>query len=349
MRRTSCLFLPLLVLAWGCGGSGSNSANGSPGLPKVTEFKVLESPSNATRVNDVSSDGRIIAGQTTNPQAAIYWIDDEPQALLPSDDAFLFLGGSLSPDGKKVASSTGGRPIVHTIGGSTTVYPIPAGFERGIARDLSDSILLAEAFTSPGGQQSYLVQNDTIRLLPGLSSNDITQAGRIADSGAAAVGISDGKPVRWTNLSNPTVEAIVDDSGVARDLSADGQVVVGDFWNGSRVVAFRWTPTGGAVDLGQLPGMVSMSATAVSADGSVVVGNAYDGNSLRTAQPFIWTQKDGLRAIASLPGFSTPPLEGLEELDVSDISANGRVIVGHASASGGVSKQVGWVIRLASL
>ena len=343
MRLQTCVLFSATVLAWGCGGSKSDTPF------KASTFTVLDSPSNATRVNNVSADGSVIAGQTTNPRAAIYWIDDVQQALLSSDDAIVFLGGFVSPDGQKVASSSGGKPIVHTLGGSTDAYPVPDGFQRAVALGLGSSALLAEAFQGIGTQQSYVVKDGTIHLLPALNANSVTQASRIADSDATVVGTSDGKPVRWINLSNPTVEAVVDSPGVARGVSANGQVVVGDYWNGSRSVAFRWTPQGGAVDLGQLPGKVSMQATAVSADGTVVVGNGYDDQTLSTSEPFVWTAKSGIRSISSLPSFTSPPFQGLEELTVSDISADGRVVVGSAKTSGGVSKQVGWVVRLGSL
>ena len=69
----------------------------------------------------------------------------------------------------------------------------------------------------------------------------------------------------------------------ALSTSSDGSVVVGtslsqDTSNGSVPEgweAFRWTPDGGMVGLGDLPGFIFYSsAHDVSADGSVVAGGA---------------------------------------------------------------------------
>jgi probable HAF family extracellular repeat protein len=337
--------LPLCVTALlvGCGGgsSGSKSSHSTP-----STFRVLQSPSEQTTVNNVSSDGRVIAGKGTNSNGAVYWVDDVAQPLLPSNDVF-FTGGFVSPDGTKVASGTAKAPIVRTIGGSTDSFAVPDGFDRAYATGLGQSTLLAEAFKSRGFHQSYLVQNGVVRLLPVLAPDALAVAARISSSEDVAVGTSDYKPTRWTNLNNPTVEALVPRQGVARGVNADGQVIVGYYSDEVRWVAFRWTPATGAVDLGQLPNKASMIATAVSADGSVVVGNAYDGSLIDdTGQPFIWTAKTGPRAIASLPGFTSPPFEGLVALNAVDVSGNGRVIVGSAKTPGSNGKDVGWVVRL---
>src|SRR5262245_14478522 len=72
-------------------------------------------------------------------------------------------------------------------------------------------------------------------------------------------------------------------------VSADGSTVVGSSYGLSGEHAFRWTSSGGMVDLGTM-GYSNSSASGVSADGSTVAGTAYGG----TPQAFRWTSSGGM-------------------------------------------------------
>jgi len=72
--------------------------------------------------------------------------------------------------------------------------------------------------------------------------------------------------------------------------SADGDTVVGLSWDGCSGRAFKWTPTGGMVQLETL-GNGGNRASNVSADGEVIVGFA-QGNFNRT--PAVWLASTGL-------------------------------------------------------
>ncbi|MCW8843379.1 MAG: hypothetical protein OQK00_08200, partial [Rhodobacteraceae bacterium] len=102
------------------------------------------------------------------------------------------------------------------------------------------------------------------------------------------------KAVRWVNGAVQDIDTLSTLS-VANDVSADGAVVVGNYSPGSHWRAFRWTASGGMVDLGYLAsptGIQDSAASGVSADGSIVVGrSAGVGNRYR---PFMWTQADGM-------------------------------------------------------
>ncbi len=106
----------------------------------------------------------------------------------------------------------------------------------------------------------------------------------------------------------------------ARDMSADGLVVVGvsdDSPTNSVWRAFRWTPAGMA-DLGAPPGDTRSSAYGVSADGDVVVGYS------QTPGPwhgFRWTQTTGMQV--------TPTPPGAQNWEPLGASADGSVLVGH--------------------
>ena len=85
---------------------------------------------------------------------------------------------------------------------------------------------------------------------------------------------------RWSAATNGwlILGGLASQSGSSRstsyDISRDGQTVVGLGWVSPGVAhGFRWTPTGGMVDLGSLTGFSTPSrANAVSADGTTIVG-----------------------------------------------------------------------------
>ncbi|MEZ6015019.1 MAG: hypothetical protein R3F49_07900 [Planctomycetota bacterium] len=111
--------------------------------------------------------------------------------------------------------------------------------------------------------------------------------------------------------------------GSVRDISADGQVIVGaaNFWpspGGWR--AFRWTSLSGLTDLGTLPGAVTSAATAVSADGTTVVGVSDD------ARAFRWTAATGMQDLGSL-GATAPWFIASAEA----VSPDGSIVVGRSS------------------
>ncbi|MBK8915485.1 MAG: hypothetical protein IPM64_12975 [Phycisphaerales bacterium] len=90
----------------------------------------------------------------------------------------------------------------------------------------------------------------------------------------------------------------------AADVNADGTVVVGhSYLSGGNSAnfrrAFRWTPSGGMVNLGLAGSSTDSFAIAVSADGTVVAGNASDNGDAA----WRWTQSGGFQAI-SVSGFA---------------------------------------------
>ena len=99
----------------------------------------------------------------------------------------------------------------------------------------------------------------------------------------------------------------------ARDVSADGSVVVGRAHMSSHLEAFRWTQSEGMVSLGE------GSALEVSADGSVVVGSG----------AFIWDERYGRWSIQDmLENVFSLDLTGWMLTSAGGISADGLTIVG---------------------
>ncbi len=109
-------------------------------------------------------------------------------------------------------------------------------------------------------------------------------------------------------------------------LSADGSTVVGDSYlaDNSTLHAFRWSASGGMVDIDNTGNPFSFS-TGVSGNGSVVVGYAeFGGNA--TSYAFRWTQAGGMVSLGSLGGVNS---DGYGS-DAFGISADGSTIVGDA-------------------
>ena len=83
--------------------------------------------------------------------------------------------------------------------------------------------------------------------------------------------------------------------GIARAVSANGNVVTGYAVISGRVQAFRWEKETGAVPLGDLQteNLEESRAFGISADGTTVVGFAATDSGAR--QAFRWTEADGMQ------------------------------------------------------
>lgn len=103
-------------------------------------------------------------------------------------------------------------------------------------------------------------------------------------------------------------------------VSADGSVVIGEsLTTTSATHAFRWSTTGGMVDIGTLGGGDFSSASGVSADGGVVVGLSTTRTTSMESHAFRWTSAEGMTDLGTLgAGYSA----------ASAVSADGRVVVG---------------------
>ncbi len=103
---------------------------------------------------------------------------------------------------------------------------------------------------------------------------------------------------------------------------AVGAAIKGSDPFGPTFHAFRWTPSGGLVDLGLTTGTESI-ATAISGDGTVIMGEARDAN--RFWRAFRWTASTGMVDIGTLGG---------PESAAFAVNKDGSVIVGSSLTSG---------------
>jgi uncharacterized membrane protein len=130
----------------------------------------------------------------------------------------------------------------------------------------------------------------------------------------------------WLDLEPPGAPA--PRGSHATDISADGNVVVGEY-NGPPEMfnAFRWTESMGMVFIS---GGVRWSATATSDDGTVVVGyQATASGGLRAVR---WTASSGLVAF----------LGTSEESDARDVSGDGLVIIGRTAPTAPLGEAFRW-------
>src|SRR5205085_137847 len=113
---------------------------------------------------------------------------------------------------------------------------------------------------------------------------------------------------------------------IARGVSADGSVIVGESAVGftTEKHAFRWTASSGITSLGFLPGGFESVAFDVSADGTTAVGSATVGNNNNHA--FRWTAATGLQDLHSNATGSS---------EAFAVNADGSVIVGQSLGAQG--------------
>ncbi len=91
--------------------------------------------------------------------------------------------------------------------------------------------------------------------------------------------------------------------------------------------AVRWTPSGGWIRIGSLPGLPDTEARSISSDGRIIVGNAFD-HSDPVAHAFRWTEWSGMEDLNERYRGLIPP--GIVLKDARGISRDGRFIVGTA-------------------
>lgn len=166
-----------------------------------------------------------------------------------------------------------------------------------------------------------------------------------------------GAGIRWDVTTSPVTQTQITNfskpCGSANAVSANGQVVVGVFYNSSpsanRLEAFRWLGSGDPTPMGVLSSYDDSSeALDVSSDGKVVVGYSKAPSGAEAA--FIWDSLNGMRDLQSVLAF-----HGLSDQDghsvtlwvltqATGISDDGTVIVGVGKHPNG--SDLGWMARI---
>ena len=172
-------------------------------------------------------------------------------------------------------------------------------------------------------------------------------------NGAVVVGVDNSSlAFRWTEATGLVSLGFLPggSDSFATDVSADGAVVVGSSTGDSplpvpRNQAFRWTQVTGMIGLGDLPGGDFFSvAQAVSADGAVIVGDSATDGGRTTFEAFVWDEANGMQNLRDLLIAQGDDLTGWELASATDVSADGRTIVGWGFDPDG--QTAGWLARL---
>jgi len=169
---------------------------------------------------------------------------------------------------------------------------------------------MANLGSLPGGNESIAF---------GASSD-----GSVIAGASFSTATSSDEPVRWTSGAGWVGLGFLPGGGApgtvseADAVSADGSTIVGEINlpDPALSTAFRWTSSGGMVNLGFLPGGNSV-ATAVSRNGTTIVGFSSYGAS----EAFRWTSSGGLVGLGFLPGGGTS--------EAHAVSADGSTVVGN--------------------
>ena len=215
------------------------------------------------------------------------------------------------------------------------------------------SLLLASLLlASAAGAQSF----QGLGLLP---DNSQALARATSNQGDVIVGLGEGlttldldRAQIWTPQAGLRYlqDAIAQDFGTdttgwalrhADDVSPDGRVIVGRGVYDGRQSPFRWTPTGGLVDLGTFDGVAHYAEStsddgavvATSDDGTVVAGGAWPEGATRP-RAFRWTEATGMIDLGTLGGAYAAAV---------GVSGDGRVVFGEADDESGRSRAVRWI------
>lgn len=200
---------------------------------------------------DVSRDGQVIVGESTNAAAvrrAFRWTAASGMQDL----------GGLTANGASVAYGVSG-----------------------------DGAVAVGTAASSNGARAVRWQGGSVLDLGVLSGSSTSGAFGVNGDGSVVVGTSGSYAFRWTAAGGMVdLGSLGGVISAANAVSADGAVVVGyaTLADGTDR-AFRWTAGAGMTSLGLLNGGTYSEASAISDDGSVIVGKADNGSGDRAV---IW-------------------------------------------------------------
>lgn len=214
----------------------------------------------------------------------------------------------------------------------------------GQARDVSadGAVVVGSGHYSGDDGFRWDVDSGLENLIISVEEGSRSRIGAVNSNGTVVVGTyyspeSDysGYAFRWIQGTGMELLGTLDgaSSSAARDVSADGRVVVGTSNPGTlEPLAFRWVEDDGMESLGSLSEGGWSQAEGVSRDGTTVVGGAQYTNDSHRA--FRWVEGAGMQSFGTLLGGSVSY--------AADVNADGSVIVGWSDSSEG-SYAVRWV------
>ena len=311
--------------------------------PPRAEFHGLGNPlgdAYFSAAQDVSHDGRVVVGHNTLSTDAAGFITSEAFVWTPETGMFEIglLPGGIPGGSTALAVSGDGNVVVGSSNSGRT-------HQESMRWTLGGGMEGLGGFTLPSESQANAVSFDGSVLV-----------GQDHFAGPSAGGVTTTRAFRWTReMGLQDLGQLFPDSfNAARDVAANGQVIVGTSSLGhldlpqSEVIseAFRWTAETEMMGLGHLPPRVPLpmpldgrgghalrvtyesAAAAVSANGSVIVGSS----RVLSSETLLGGYKDAFRWTEETGMVGLEPLEGgfLIDMEAVDVSADGSVIVGNA-------------------
>ena len=356
MNKSARLWLGAVALtAWLPAIAAPVQAASFQDLGQVDDGGFIES------IQDLSADGSTMISVGSGPPGfgfmAYRWTETEGWHALGDlpGGAKESLPRTISGDGAVVVGWSSG-----SVGGINNIYPFrwtqtegmvalpggPVGDALIVSRD--GSTIFGIDWTAPEDSKFYRWRDDE-GLVP-LPNNDPPIGGIAASSadGTFLVGYFGADAAIW---SEETGTVMIDplpgySNGQAIAVSADGSVVAGYCRGAEHSEAFRWTEETGVVGLGGLPGGDFFSkAYGMTGDGSIIVGytTKMDAPYPYNRKAFIWDATHGMRGLQDLlinQHALGPELEGWSLARATDISDDGRLIVGRGHNPAG--DYVGW-------
>jgi probable HAF family extracellular repeat protein len=320
----------------------------------------------SSQAHAVSADGQVVVGEAIHitqyfsVEEAFRWEDGVMRGLanhIPYHDRSLARG--VSGDGRVVSTTiytwgtggpfgNGGGVVWYEDDVLTPVGDLPGGATwSGMAGiDAAGSVVVG---FSPDAVTDRAIRWDAGTLTTLGTGLGWSYASGVDPSGSTVVGYQSNQleyfAMRWDGLvGTPLPDPPQGDFGSnAREISADGSVIVGWSRQSAGNQAARWDASGATL-LGTLPGYLASQAVDVSGDGSIVIG--YSSGSYPAEIAFIWDPVNGMRPLRDVLvnefGFD---LAGWTLQRAESISEDGTVIVGTGINPQG--RQRGWIAKLA--
>jgi probable HAF family extracellular repeat protein len=291
---------------------------------------------------DISGDGSVIIGGTSAPKK---WENNTITILIHSLSPCNAVG--ISEDGSIIVgyytSGQGSEAYKWIDGQIYGLGDLPGGTFCSAASAVSSdgSIIVGYSNSSNGNEACYWKDGALFELgdIPGgtfeSSALDVSADGSIIVGYGKYDSSQNKEAVRWVNgVLEPLGFLPGGNYSMARAVSADGRVIVGQSNSSTGWYAVRWVD--GIIEpLIHPKGANGSEAIGVSADGSIIVGTYYPTYGNPTREPFIWTEKEGMQSLryilAAKYGIALP---GVQLEDATGISDDGRTIIGYGGVAG---------------
>ncbi len=284
---------------------GSTSRSQQYGVFRWSEEDGIEdlglTGSNWVNVVDVSADGSVIVGNVSTSSGYRGFMWTRSQGVRYFQDE--------SGRGEITGISSNGRTIV-----GTANNPWPG---RAAIWDLAGNISRLEA--------------DAARRFS--MALDASRDGSVVVGRVDPFDTPNMRGFRWTGNGMTILGRLnLWEDTQANAVSTNGLYVAGaEFSNWTGVGrAVRWDASGVPVNLGTLGNAAFSTANGVSDDGQTVIGTCGRSSQNQNGPAFIWTASTGMRELPS-------PNSSSLAYNATDVSADGRVVVGTVQSNGGIS------------